>query len=151
MLQWISLAQCDDLVLPTAVDVSIGHANTDIRVTRPAVCRKYDHGGVSGVHCYACCNNCNGDDRSCDGDTSQGGGTTDSLCSTCVDRIPSQGTPRHTYTFNCGSCSQQRQYRDCCNDQHPYAKSVPGLCPKWMGCFRACCLSHHSGEMIYSS
>ena len=115
--------------------------NTDIRVMRPAVCRQYDHGGVSGVHFYACCNNCNDDDTSCDGDTYQGGGTTDNLCSTCGDRIPSQGTSRHTYTFNCGSCSQQRQCRDYCNDQHPYAKSVPGLCPKWIGCFRGCCLS----------
>ena len=113
----------------------------DIRVTRPAVCRQYDHGGTSGVHFYACCNNCDDDDTSCDGDTYQGGGTTDDLCAKCGDRIISQQTSRHTYTFNCGSCSQQRQCRDYCNDQHPYAKSVPGLCPKWIGCFRGCCLS----------
>ena len=43
--------------------------NTDTRVSQPSVCKQYDHGGVSGVHFYACCNNCNDDDTSCDGDT----------------------------------------------------------------------------------
>lgn len=115
--------------------------HADIRDSEPAVCRQYDHGGVSGVHFYACCNNCNDSDTSCDGDTYQGGGTTDNLCGTCGDRIPSQQSSRHTYTFNCGSCSQQRQCRDYCNTQYPLAKSTPGLCPKWIGCFRGCCLS----------
>ena len=117
--------------------------NTDIRESRPAVCKQYDHGGVSGVHFYACCNNCNDTDTSCDGDTYQGGGTTDNLCGTCGDRIPSEQNSRHVYTFNCGSCFQQRQCRDLCNTQHPYAKSIPGLCPKWIGCFRGCCLNNN--------
>lgn len=115
--------------------------NTDIRTTLPAVCRQYDHGGVSGVHFYACCNNCNDHDASCDGDTYQGGGTTDKLCGSCGNRIPSQQSSRHTYTFNCGSCSEQRQCRDYCNVRHPLAAITPGLCPKWIGCFRGCCLN----------
>ena len=115
--------------------------NTDIRASQPAVCKQYDHGGTSGIHFYACCNNCNDDDTSCDGETYQGGGTIDNLCGTCGDRIPSEQSSRHTYTFNCDSCVQQRQCKDYCNNQHPYAKSIPGLCPKWVGCFRSCCHS----------
>ena len=115
--------------------------NTDIRGSQPAVCRQYDHGGTSGVHFYVCCNNCNDVDTSCDGDTYQGGGTTDNLCGRCGERIPSEQRSRHTYTFNCGSCPLQRQCRDYCNKKHPLAKVTPGLCPKWLGCFRGCCLS----------
>ena len=115
--------------------------NTDTRESRPAVCRQYDHGGTSGVHFYACCNNCNDADTACNGDTYQGGGSTNNYCGTCGNRRPSEQHSRHTYTFNCESCSQQRQCRDYCNRRHPLAKSIPGLCPKWAGCFRGCCLS----------
>ena len=115
--------------------------STDTRESRPAVCRQYDHGGTSGVHFYACCNNCNDADTACDGDTYQGGGSTNNYCGTCGNRRPSEQHSRHTYTFNCESCSQQRQCRDYCNRRHPLAKSIPGLCPKWAGCFRGCCLS----------
>ena len=116
--------------------------DTDIRESQPALCRQYDHGGVSGVHFYACCNNCNDDDMSCDGDTYQGGGTTDALCGTCGTRIASEQNSRLTYTFNCDSCTKQQHCREFCNTKHPIARVLPGLCPKWIGCFRGCCLSN---------
>ena len=116
----------------------------DVRDSQPAVCRQYDHGGapggVIGSHFYACCNNCNDPDTSCDGDTYQGGGTTDNLCGRCGNRMPSEQHSLHRYTFNCGSCSRQRQCRDHCNKKHPFGKEAPTLCFKWVGCFRDCCL-----------
>ena len=62
-----------------------------------------------GTNFNACCNNCNDPDTSCDGDTYQGGGTTDNICGTyaCGDRILSEKHSLHKYTFNCGSCSRQ--------------------------------------------
>ena len=113
----------------------------DTRESNAAVCNQYDHGGTSGVHFYACCNNCNDQDTSCNGDTYQGGGSTNSYCGNCGERTASERRSRHTYTFNCGSCSSQRQCRDFCDEKHPLAAITPGLCPKWAGCFRGCCLN----------
>lgn len=118
--------------------------SSDIHDSQPAVCKQYDHGGVSGLHFFTCCDNCNDLDTSCDGDTYQGGGTTDKLCGTCGNRVlfkNSKKCSRHTYTFNCGSCWHQRQCRNHCNNNEPCAKVLPGLCPKWTGCFRDCCLN----------
>ena len=109
-----------------------------------AVCKQYDHGGTSDVHFYACCNNCQdpggASQQFCDGDTYQGGGTTSSQCGKCGQRTASQLGSRLTYTFNCKSCQQQRYCNDLCNEKHPLATVTPGLCPKWIGCFRGCCL-----------
>lgn len=117
----------------------------DVRESRPAVCKQYDHGGESDIHFYACCNNCldpgDASDRFCDGDTYQGGGTTNGQCGKCGQRLASQADSRLTYTFNCESCQQQRDCRDICDNLHPIAKTTPGLCPLWVGCFRGCCLN----------
>ena len=117
----------------------------DERETEPALCKQYDHGGVSGVHFYVCCNNCQdpggASEQYCDGETYQGGGTTSSQCGKCGQRTASQLGSRLTYTFNCKSCQQQRYCNDYCNEKEPLAKKLPGLCPKWIGCFRGCCLS----------
>lgn len=112
----------------------------DVRTSRTSVCRQYDHGSTSGVHFYACCDNCRDSDTSCNGDTYQGGGTTLNLCSECGNRAASEQSSRLTYTFNCGGCSQQHRCKQHCDDEYPLAKVLPGLCPKWIGCFRGCCL-----------
>ena len=113
----------------------------DERTRRLSVCRQYDHGGQSNIHFYACCDNCGDTDRSCDGHTYQGGGTYDDQCGKCGARIPSERGSRLTYTFNCETCSHQRHCKKTCDTEYPISAVMPGLCPKWIGCFRACCLS----------
>lgn len=111
----------------------------DVRSKEPSYCTQYDHGGVSKVHFYTCCNNCNDPgDQSCDGTVYQGGGTTgNEYCSRCGVNSP-EGGGRITYRFNCGSCSRQRECEKIC-DENWFSKTIPGLCPKWSGCFRGCC------------
>ena len=114
----------------------------DVRKQSPAFCTQRDHGGTSGVHFYACCNNCNDPDTSCDRRTYQGGrGYSDpaKYCGSCgATDPPNDG--RETYHFNCGSCQEQNACEKLCDEIHYIAKNLPGLCPKWLGCFRGCCL-----------
>ncbi len=114
--------------------------SVDVRMFSPSYCTQWDHGGTSGLHFYGCCNNCNDDDPSCDGETYQGGGSTEAYCGQCGQNSPSGGG-RITYRYNCASCTQQRYCERKCDDLWSgLPKSVPGLCPKWIGCFRGCCL-----------
>ena len=110
----------------------------DTRMNDPSYCTQFDHGGVSGIHFYTCCNSCNDADSSCNSNTYQGGASTDNYCSTC-GRNSAQGGGRITYRFNCVSCDQQTICENTCN-KNWLSKNVPGLCPKWSGCFRGCCL-----------
>ena len=113
----------------------------DIRSSEPSYCTQYDHGGTSRVHFYTCCNNCNDPgDQSCAGTVYQGGGTTgNDYCGRCGVNSPAGGG-RITYRFNCGSCSQQRECETKCDEiWYGATKTIPGLCPKWSGCFRGCC------------
>lgn len=114
----------------------------DVRASRPSFCTQRDHGGKTGIHFFACCNNCNDPtDRSCDGTTYQGGGSTASYCNNCGEPVfSSRG--RETYKFNCGSCAVQEHCRKMCN-RNPFSKCIPGLCPAWIGCFRDCCVAAH--------
>lgn len=114
----------------------------DIRSNEPSYCTQYDHGGTTGVHFYTCCNNCNDPgDQSCAGTVYQGGGTTgNDYCDRCGVHS-SAGGGRVTYRFNCGSCSQQRECEMKCDKKwYGITKTTPGLCPKWAGCFRGCCI-----------
>ncbi len=90
----------------------------------------YINAGASGVHHYACCNNCNDPISSCDGQTWQGG-SSGSYCSTC-------GTPTgggvDKYYFNCENCQTQSA---CANKCEQF--SSPGSCWKWVDCFAGCC------------
>lgn len=112
----------------------------DSRMNQPSYCTQYDHGGVSGVHFFTCCNNCNDNDQQCTGTTYQGGGSTDNYCGQCG--LSSQsGGGRITYRFNCVNCGVQAACRSRCNDEFAgLTKITPGLCPRWAGCFRGCCL-----------
>ena len=115
--------------------------NDDHRVDQPSFCTQFDHGGTSTVHFYACCNNCNDADSSCDGDTYQGGGSTDAYCANCGQNSQ-LGGGRATYRFNCVSCRQQYACVSECNSgfSGTAIKLIPSLCPRWSGCFRGCCI-----------
>ena len=114
----------------------------DPRKKKPSYCTQFDNGGKSGVHFYTCCNNCNDHlDTSCDGKDYQGGGSKGlKYCDTCGNNTD-LGGGRETYSFNCVSCSQQRECEKTCDDKYKglWAK-IPGFCPKWSGCFRKCCI-----------
>ena len=112
----------------------------DIRMNCPSYCTQWDHGGTSGIHFYSCCNNCNDNDPSCDRQTYQGGGSTEDYCGQCGNNSP-LGGGRITYRYNCVSCTQQNECKRKCNDLwFGLTETLPGLCPKWLGCFRGCCL-----------
>ena len=112
----------------------------DPRKSKPSYCTQYDNGGTSGVHFFTCCNNCADSDSSCDGGTYQGGGRTDAYCGKCGVNSP-LGGGRITYRFNCDSCTQQRECERMCNSEwFGLTKVIPGLCPRWAGCFRGCCV-----------
>lgn len=118
----------------------------DVRESQSGVCRQYDHGGTSSVHFYACCDNCRGSssaaaELACDGKTYQGGGSQGEYCARCGSRVAAEMNSRHTYTFNCGGCTQQTKCKQECDLKYPVASRLPGLCPMWAGCFRYCCLS----------
>ena len=95
----------------------------------------YIHAGTSGAHHYACCNNCNDPDSSCDGLTWQGGSTT-SYCSTCGNPT---GGGVDKYYFNCGDCQTQSTCRNRCNEDGLIGLDWPTLCWKWVDCFAGCC------------
>lgn len=107
----------------------------DVRANWPSYCTQYDHGGVSNVHFYICCNNCNDPRNTCDAHTYDGGSSV-GYCGKCG---APKGGGRITYRFNCGSCAQQAQ----CERKCSYA-DFPGLCPRWAGCFRRCCTAAQS-------
>lgn len=117
--------------------------DVDIRQDLPSYCTQFDHGGTSGIHFYTCCNNCNESDTdsSCDGETYQGGGSGGArYCGNCGQNSQ-LGGGRITYRFNCVSCNQQRACERKCNDEFfGLTEITPGLCPRWSGCFRGCCV-----------
>jgi len=104
----------------------------------PGFCTGYYVAGTSTVHHYACCNNCNDASNTCDGVTWQGGSSID-YCLSCGTRSTSTG--REKYFFNCGGCDQQRNCESLCNNKFLGFGALPGLCWKWLDCFRGCCLA----------
>ena len=110
----------------------------DSRSSKPSYCIQYDHGGITGVHFYICCNNCNDPgDKSCAGTVYQGGGTKgNAYCGRCGVHS-SAGGGRAKYPFSCGSCSQQTECEMKCDKEwFGLTKKIPGLCPEWSTCFR---------------
>ena len=106
----------------------------DPGASKPAFCTGYYTGGRSGVHHWACCNNCNDTNKTCDGVTWQGG-SSEVYCGPCGTN--SNGGGRVKYYFNCGSCRQQELCSEYCS-----GRNLPGLCWKWLDCFRGCCLAN---------
>ena len=100
-----------------------------------AFCRAYYIGaGDSGVHHYACCNNCNDPSNTCDGVTYHGGSST-SYCDTCGRPT---GGGRVKYYFNCRDCQTQSACKNKCDNSFP-GSTLSGLCWKWVDCFTGCC------------
>ena len=105
----------------------------DVGTTSPAFCNGYYTGGISGLHHWACCNNCNDPSfTDCDG-TTWDGGSNEEYCSTCGQNT---GGGRVKYYFNCGSCSTQQACSRRCS-----GNDFPGLCWRWLDCFKGCCLA----------
>ena len=113
----------------------------DSRADKPSFCTQYDHGGTTGIHWYACCNNCNDPgDKRCDKFTYQGGGSRGDYCSNCGQNSEAGGG-RPTYNFNCVSCAQQAFCKSKCDSGAGFlTKNIPGLCPAWAKCFKNCCV-----------
>ncbi len=105
----------------------------DPGVSIPAPCTGYYVGGKSGVHHWACCNNCNDPANSCDAATWQGGSTI-RYCDACGTNT---GGGRVKYYFNCGGCNEQRGCEEYCTNSH---FDHLGLCWRWLDCFKGCCL-----------
>ena len=110
----------------------------DPGVNNPAFCTGYYTGGISGVHHWACCNNCNDPTpNTCDGDEWQGG-SSENYCGECGQNL---GGGRDKYYFNCGSCDEQRECKEYCSGP---IRNLPGLCWRWLDCFKSCCLARTS-------
>ena len=105
----------------------------DIGADSPAFCTGYYAGGQSGVHHWACCNNCNDSTpNSCQTQTWQGGSSID-YCGTCGRKT---GEGQEKYYFNCGSCETQNRCKTMCGGW----RSWPLFCWNWLDCFKDCCL-----------
>lgn len=106
----------------------------DISANSPAACVGHYTGGISGLHHWACCDNCmDPTPNTCDAITWQGGSNTD-YCGTCGTNT---GRGRIRNYFNCGSCTSQQSCSDECSG---LIQSLPGLCWRWLDCFLGCCL-----------
>lgn len=112
----------------------------------PAFCTAYYLAGDSHVHHYACCNNCNDTTsissasatdswKSCDGHTYEGGSSSE-YCNPCG---VSTGGGLVKYNFHCGSCQIQSHCEAKCNNI--IGLTLPGLCWKWVNCFKGCCVA----------
>ena len=109
----------------------------------PAFCTAYYLAGESHVHHYACCNNCNDSSssttslnwESCDNHTYEGGSSSH-YCNSCG---VSTGGGLVKYDFNCGNCRLQTHCEAECNEI--IGLTLPGLCWKWVNCFRGCCVA----------
>ena len=83
---------------------------------------------------WAYCDNCYDVDTSCTGITWQGGSSR-IYCEECGTRTNAAGGRIRNY-FNCANCAHQR---NCAYNCRLY--DFPGVCWKWLSCFRGCCIS----------
>ena len=105
---------------------------------KPAFCTAYYLGGTSGVHQYACCNNCNDSNpNTCDGHTYEGGSSGD-YCDPCGVPV---GGGLQKYLFNCDNCESQAACSKKCSSS---LGTLPGLCWRWIDCFKGCCVTASS-------
>lgn len=105
----------------------------------PAFCNAYYLGGMSTVHHWTCCNNCNdATPNTCDGVTYHGGSST-SYCGACGNNT-AKNKGEMEYYFNCDSCELQSACQAKCNHTHGGLLKVPGFCWLWSECFYQCCL-----------
>lgn len=131
----------------------------DIGYQSPAFCTGYYNGGVSTLHHWACCNNCDDPSPACNNcndsslacnncsDSSPAsesckthawqGGSNEDYCSSCGQN---KGGGTIKYFFNCGSCDDQEECESHCNNRFLGSLDLPGLCWRWLDCFKDCCL-----------
>lgn len=102
-------------------------------------------GGNTHVHHYACCNNCIKGRSTCNNVTYEGG-SSGSYCGKCGQPL---GGGQLKWYFNCVNCSVQESCRKKCDK---VVSTIPGLCWKWVNCFKGCCtkMSQHSHHIHHN-
>jgi hypothetical protein len=114
----------------------------------PGQCATYRWGGISGLHWYACCNNCNQGVSTCDGVTYQSA-TSTAYCAKCgIDTKKGDGTSHATYP--CGGCQGQERTRKKCLSNIRSVFQIPGLCWAFAKCFKSKCESVAQPETCFN-
>ena len=116
----------------------------------PGMCNLFMFGGISRIHFYECCNNCNEERPTCDGKTYQSA-SKGQYCDKCgVDN--SKGNGIKLLQFACGGCKRQDQIDEICLEivrkQH---LDKPGFCWLYAFCFSAYCVHTKNENLIYSN
>ncbi|XP_046549299.1 uncharacterized protein LOC124259231 isoform X3 [Haliotis rubra] len=133
------------LIVFLATVVSVGSTQAHVRVKRkpgdrpkPGQCLTFNKGGTSGFHYYACCNNINGTDKSCDGRTYQRASTT----SYCNSGGTDNGNGVIKAEFACGGCPGQGIVAKKCKPMKIF--NIPGTCWLFTKCFKKYCKKRYS-------
>ncbi|XP_071098889.1 uncharacterized protein [Haliotis cracherodii] len=128
--------------------VYAGSTHGHVRVKRkpgdrpaPGKCLSFNRGGSSRVHFYACCNNINSTDSSCDGRTYQRASST----SYCKPGGEDKGNGVVREEFACGGCVGQGSVANICK---PSIKlfDIPGTCWMFTKCFKKHCKKQYSDQ-----
>jgi len=100
-------------------------------------CLSLNWGGLTGLHWYTCCNNCNSQDTSCDGKTYHG--ASDGVyCDACgTDNKAGDGKIRED--FSCGGCTGQEQILNKCRSKLGILFKTVGFCWAFTWCFEHHC------------
>lgn len=105
-------------------------------------CQVFKWGGSSGVHWYACCNNClktnPNYNPSCDSETYQGGSSI-SYCDHCGEDKGTGDADKFKTEFKCGGCDGQAAKRQKCKSNLRKLYNVPGFCWAHSRCFKKHC------------
>ena len=100
-------------------------------------CLSLNWGGLTRVHWYTCCNNCESQDTSCDGKTYHG--ASDGVyCDACgTDNKAGDGKIRED--FSCGGCTGQEQILNKCRSKLGILFKTFGFCWAFTRCFEQHC------------
>ncbi|XP_067653527.1 uncharacterized protein [Haliotis asinina] len=135
------------LTVVYAIFVSVGSSQVHVRVKRkpgdrpkPGQCLSFNRGGTSKVHFYACCNNVNDTDKSCDGRTYQRGSST----SYCGSGGADKGKGVIRAEFACGGCPGQGSVANKCKPIPIF--DLPGTCWLFTKCFKKYCKKRYSAQ-----
>ena len=119
---------------------------------REGACQSFKWGGSSRLHFYACCNNCNGQDKSCDGKTYHSA-SRGVYCDKCgTDNGDGNGQPFHS--FLCGGCTGQDNIQTKCLKGIRRIFNIPGFCWVFSWCFKDKCKAEYPqdiGSQVTSS
>ncbi|XP_071098205.1 uncharacterized protein [Haliotis cracherodii] len=129
--------------------IVFAHEHIHVRVKRksgdrplPGQCLAFNRGGSSRLHYYACCNNINDTDSSCDGRTYHRA----SSASYCNSGGTDNGHGVIVSSFACGGCTGQSNVANTCKPSKWL--DIPGTCFLFTSCFEKHCkrLYSHQGS-----